>query len=145
MDTNKNKNNVDSIFKNNQNNIIKDNYQKSEEYSKKIEINKKLEEIGNYILGETIGEGAFAKVKLARHKQTDEKVAIKILNKEIIDINKIRKEIKILQNLKHINIIQLYEIIETKNKLYIVMEYCENQDLFSLIKYKHHLTEIESC
>ena len=145
MDKNKNKNNVDSIFKNNQNNIIKDNYQKSEEYSKKIEINKKLEEIGNYILGETIGEGAFAKVKLARHKQTDEKVAIKILNKEIIDINKIRKEIKILQRLKHINIIQLYEIIETKNKLYIVMEYCENQDLFSLIKYKHHLTEIESC
>ena len=145
MDKNKNKNNVNSIFKNNQNNIIKDNSEKSEEYSKKIEINKKLEEIGNYILGETIGEGAFAKVKLARHKQTDEKVAIKILNKEIIDINKIRKEIKILQRLKHINIIQLYEIIETKNKLYIVMEYCKNQDLFSLIKYKHHLTEIESC
>ena len=145
MDKNKNKNNVNSIFKNIETNIINDKYQKLEENLKKIEINKKSEEIGNYILEETIGEGGFAKVKLAIHKQTNEKVAIKILNKELIDINKIRKEIKILQRLKHINIIQIYEIIETKNKLYIVMEYCENQDLFSLIKHKYHLTEIESC
>ena len=37
---------------------------------------------GNYILEETIGEGAFAKVKLGTHIHTGEKVAIKILNKE---------------------------------------------------------------
>ena len=57
----------------------------------------KIGKIGNYIIGETIGEGAFGKVKLARHIPTGEKVAIKILNKERIDINKIKKEIKILK------------------------------------------------
>ena len=77
MDKNKNKNNVNSIFKNIETNIINDKYQKLEENLKKIEINKKSEEIGNYILEETIGEGAFAKVKLANHKQTNEKSQLK--------------------------------------------------------------------
>ncbi len=37
--------------------------------------------VGSYILGKTIGEGNYAKVKLATHQITDEKVAIKILDK----------------------------------------------------------------
>ena len=130
--------NINSIFQK-----IKNNFTKN--YSKKIKAKKPPKKIGNYIIGETIGEGAFAKVKLGRHIPTEEKVAIKILSKERIDINKIKKEIKILQRLKHVNIIQIYEIIETKKHLYIIMEYCSGQDLFSLIRSKHHLTEIESC
>ena len=103
---------------------------------------------GNYILEETIGEGAFAKVKLGKHIQTGEKVAIKILNKKTIynfDIKKVKKEINILQRLKHKNIIQLYEIIETKKNLYIVMEYCEGKELFEYIVERKHLTEREAC
>lgn len=43
--------------------------------------------IGNYKLGETIGEGTFGKVKLGVHVLTGERVAIKILVKEkIIDV-----------------------------------------------------------
>ena len=143
----KRKNSNISIFQKIKNNISQ-NFPKSEERFKKIKINKKRDKIGkigNYIIGETIGEGAFGKVKLARHIPTGEKVAIKILNKERIDINKIKKEIKILKKLKHINIIQLYEVLETKKHLYIVMEYCNGQELFTLIKSKHHLTEIEAC
>jgi 5'-AMP-activated protein kinase catalytic alpha subunit len=41
----------------------------------------KQKKIGNYILGKTIGEGTFGKVKLASHTLTKEKVAIKILVK----------------------------------------------------------------
>ncbi len=48
---------------------------------------EKEKKIGNYILGKTIGEGTFGKVKLANHTLTGEKVAIKILVKEkIIDV-----------------------------------------------------------
>ena len=115
---------------------------------------------GNYILEETIGEGAFAKVKLATHIYTGEKVAIKILNKEKLmednfddfnnsdngsDIQKIRKEINILKRLKHKNVIQLYEIMESKSNLYIVMEYCEGKELFDYIVKKKYLSEIEAC
>ena len=102
----------------------------------KIKVQKKYSrKKGNYYLEETIGEGAFAKVKLGIHIPTGEKVAIKILNKDRLfedpseDINKIRKEINILKRIRHKNVIQLYEIIESKSNLYIVMEYCENGDL----------------
>ena len=145
MDKNINKTEKNSIFNQIQHNMIENISQKSEEHFKKIPIEKKQEKIGDYILGETIGEGAFAKVKLAYHTPTNEKVAIKIINKEKIDINKINKEIKILQRIKHINIIQIYEIIETDFYFYIVMEYCENKDLFFLIKTKHNLSELDSC
>ena len=49
------------------------------------------------------------------------------------DIQKIRKEINILKRLKHKNVIQLYEIMESKSNLYIVMEYCPGGELFHYI------------
>ena len=126
--------------------------------------NKKPKRKGNYILEETIGEGAFAKVKLGKHIYTGEKVAIKILNKDKLfqddneenenendndsilnDIKKIRKEINILKRLKHRNIVQLYEIMESKTNLYIIMEYCEGKDLFDYIVKKRFLSEKEAC
>ena len=38
--------------------------------------------VGKYELGRTLGEGTFAKVKFARNRETEEHVAIKILDKE---------------------------------------------------------------
>ena len=52
--------------------------------------------VGSYIIGDTIGEGTFGKVKLAIHISTGEKVAIKILDKEKIidnDDNAFAKEV----------------------------------------------------
>jgi len=128
----------------------------------KIMVQKKItRRKGNYILEETIGEGAFAKVKLGTHIHTGEKVAIKILNKEKLfeealednlangiegcDIQKIRKEINILKRLRHKNVIQLYEIMESKTNLYIVMEYCEGKELFDYIVRHKYLSEREAC
>jgi 5'-AMP-activated protein kinase, catalytic alpha subunit len=49
--------------------------------------NDKGSRIGSYLLGKTIGEGTFGKVKLATHLPTGEKVAVKILVKaKIIDV-----------------------------------------------------------
>jgi 5'-AMP-activated protein kinase catalytic alpha subunit len=104
---------------------------------------------GPYLMGDTIGEGAFAKVKLAIHIQTKEKVAIKIIDKEKTfkkeeDIIRVEKEIDILKKLKHNNIIQLYEIMESKKNLYIVMEYCDGKELFEYIVNKKKLNENEA-
>ena len=131
-------------------------------HDRKIMVQKKLQRRkGNYILEETIGEGAFAKVKLGTHIHTGEKVAIKILNKDKLfeealednlangiegcDIQKIRKEINILKRLRHKNVIQLYEIMESKTNLYIVMEYCEGKELFDYIVRNKYLSEKEAC
>ena len=73
--------------------------------------------IGNYLIEKSIGEGTFGKVKLGTHTLTGEKVAIKILEKDRItdvsDVERVTREIHILKLIRHPNIIQLYEIIET--------------------------------
>ena len=70
--------------------------------------------IGQYNIGRTIGKGTFGKVKLGTHILTEEKVAVKILEKERIkdsaDIERVTREIHILQLIRHPNIIQLYEV-----------------------------------
>ena len=105
---------------------------------------------GHYILGKVLGEGAFGKVKKATHIYTNQTVAIKILNKQKIiedddDKKRVEEEIKILKKLKHKNIIQLYEIMENNKYIYLVMEYCENKELFDYIVKRQNLSELEAC
>src|SRR3990167_3897756 len=74
-----------------------------------------------FIILRTLGKGSFGKVKEARHVISGEKIAIKILKKDMMkkedDMMRIRREIDILRRVRHPNIIQLYEVIETRNKL----------------------------
>ncbi|OMJ87155.1 hypothetical protein SteCoe_11154 [Stentor coeruleus] len=105
--------------------------------------------IGSYEIGKTIGEGTFGKVKLGVHIKTQEKVAIKVLEKERIcdvsDVERVSREIHILKLIRHPNIIQLYEIIETPKKLYLIMEYASGGELFDYIVKHNKLSEHESC
>ena len=120
----------------------KDNINSQTNHKKKL--NK-----GPYILGESLGEGAFAKVRLATQIHIKEKCAIKIVDKRFLenvqDIQRLRKEIKILKKIRHKNIIQLYDIMESKTNLYFVMEYCKGGELFDYIVKKKRLTEKEAC
>ena len=110
--------------------------------------------IGNYSLGKTIGEGTFGKVKLGIHVPTQEKVAIKVLEKDRIcdvsDIERVSREIHILKLIRHPDIIQLYEvtniqIIETPRKLYLIMEYASGGELFEYIVKQKKIREKEAC
>lgn len=108
------------------------------------------EKIGNYLLKETLGEGAFGLVKLGVHIITNHKVAIKILDKnrmkdEEEDIVRVKNEIRILKRMKHRFIVQLYEIIESRNKIYLVLEYCQGKELFDYIVDSSRLDEQEAC
>ena len=100
--------------------------------------NNEEKQIGNYILIKEIGSGGFAKVFLALHIPTGEKVAIKILNKLMFKVGsenhkRLQREISILKCVKHQNVIKLYEVMETPQKIYLVMELCENGELFDYI------------
>jgi 5'-AMP-activated protein kinase catalytic alpha subunit len=88
-------------------------------------------------LGKSIGEGTFGKVKLGTHILTNESVAIKILEKEkiadVADVERVAREIHILKIVRHPQVVQLYEIIETQKKLYLIMEYASKGELFDYI------------
>lgn len=104
---------------------------------------------GNYTIGKSIGEGTFGKVKLGIHHITQEKVAIKILEKDRIteqaDVERVAREINILKMLRHPNIIQLYEIIETPKQIFLIMEYASGGELFEYIVANNRINERESC
>ena len=110
--------------------------------------------IGKYRIEKTIGQGTFGKVKLGVHTLTEEKVAVKILEKlkikELADAERVAREIHILKLNRHPNIIQLYEvshiqIIETVRNLYLIMEYVSGGELFDYISDNEKLSEIEAC
>ena len=67
---------------------------------------------GQYELHDTIGTGGFAKVKLATHLVTGEKVAIKIMDKKMLgeDLPRIRLEIDAMKVLRHQNICKLLQV-----------------------------------
>ncbi|XP_015888950.3 serine/threonine-protein kinase ATG1a [Ziziphus jujuba] len=92
--------------------------------------------IGDYILGRTIGSGSFAVVRRARHRQLGIEVAIKEIDKRQLSTKvseNLLKEISILSTINHPNIIRLFEAIQTPDKIYIVLEYCEGGDLAAYI------------
>jgi 5'-AMP-activated protein kinase catalytic alpha subunit len=107
-----------------------------------------VEQVGHYAIGKTIGQGTFGKVKAGIHDKTGEKVAIKILEKnkirEVADVERVAREIHILKLIRHPNLIQLYEIIETSTRLYLIMEFASGGELFDYIVKHRRLKEGEA-
>ncbi|OAY24962.1 CBL-interacting serine/threonine-protein kinase 12 [Manihot esculenta] len=93
--------------------------------------------LGRYEIGKLLGHGTFAKVYLARNVKTNESVAIKVIDKEKILkgglIAHIKREISILRRVRHPNIVQLFEVMATKAKIYFVMEYVRGGELFNKV------------
>ncbi|XP_020085096.1 serine/threonine-protein kinase ATG1a isoform X1 [Ananas comosus] len=93
--------------------------------------------VGDYMLGERIGSGSFAVVWRARHRQSGAEVAVKEIDKMKVD-GKFRegllKEITILRNISHPNIVRLYQAIQTEDRIFLVLEYCTGGDLAGYIQ-----------
>jgi len=100
--------------------------------------------VGDFIIGKTIGQGTFNKVKIARHVHSNEQVAIKLIDKQKIiseaDHKRLAKELKILRKVRHPNIIQLYEILEDQRYYYVATEYASRGELFQHIVKNEKLT-----
>ncbi|XP_019554258.3 uncharacterized protein LOC109423725 isoform X2 [Aedes albopictus] len=94
---------------------------------------EKLVRVGYYELDKTIGKGNFAVVKLASNVITNSKVAIKIIDKTCLDEENLAKtfrEISILKVLHHPHITRLYEVMESRNKIYLVTEHAARGEIF---------------
>eukprot|EP01016_Furgasonia_blochmanni_P034583 TRINITY_DN3755_c0_g1_i11.p1 TRINITY_DN3755_c0_g1~~TRINITY_DN3755_c0_g1_i11.p1 ORF type:complete len:632 (+),score=113.56 TRINITY_DN3755_c0_g1_i11:321-2216(+) len=80
-----------------------------------------------YEIVKLIGKGAHAKVYLCLNQDDEKEYAVKVFNKKIISKNSnsvpsLINEIKIMRMINHENIIKLYQVYETKDSIYLVME-----------------------
>lgn len=107
---------------------------------------KRETKFGDYILGQTIGEGEFGKVKLGWKKTGGIQVAIKLIRRDSLGNNpnrlpKIYREIAILRGLQHPNIVRLHEMVETERHIGIILEYASGGELFDYILNHRYLKD----
>lgn len=107
---------------------------------------RKETKFGDYVLGQTLGEGEFGKVKLGWKKDGSVQVAIKLIRLEALGSNpsrlpKIHREISILRELSHPNIVRLHEMVETKSVIGIILEYASGGELFDYILNQRYLKD----
>ncbi|XP_072369151.1 serine/threonine-protein kinase SIK1 isoform X2 [Scyliorhinus torazame] len=103
--------------------------------------------VGFYEIEKTLGKGNFAVVKLARHRVTKSRVAIKIIDKTRLEpgnLEKIYREVQIMKLLNHPHIVKLYQVMETKDMLYIVTEFAQNGEMFDYLSTNGPLSESEA-
>lgn len=90
-----------------------------------------------YETKEQIGLGASGQVLRAVSRVAGTQVAVKIVNKQGLDTAselRIRREIRILQHAKHENILELYDVFETCERLYLVTEYIDGGTLYGYLQ-----------
>ncbi|XP_037301666.1 cyclin-dependent kinase-like 1 isoform X2 [Manduca sexta] len=94
-----------------------------------------------------LGEGSYGLVYKCRNRDTGEIVAVKkfVENEDDPLIRKIAlREIRMLKNLKHPNLVNLIEVFRRKRKLHLVFEYCDHTVLHELEKYPAGCPELLS-
>ncbi|CAI0469851.1 unnamed protein product [Linum tenue] len=104
--------------------------------------------VGKYELGRTVGEGSFAKVKFAKNVETGDSVAIKILDREQVlrhkMVEQLKREISTMKLIKHPNVVKIFEVMASRSKIYIVLEFVDGGELFDKIAKHGRLKEDEA-
>ena len=104
-------------------------------------------QIQNYKFISLLGEGGMATVYLAQDNKFDTNVAVKLLNKEFVNNENIRKrflaEARSMFKMSHPNIIKVTDLIEDGDTVAFVMEYVEGETLKEYIERKGKLNDSE--
>lgn len=121
----------------------------SDRKHKELDVFKEGETFGDYLIGRVLGQGSFGLVKIATNMRTNKTCAIKIVNKggmdSVEDVERIYREVMILTNLKHRNIIRLFEVFDVGKAIMLSMEYAGGGELHGYWEQKGRLKERETC
>jgi serine/threonine protein kinase len=93
----------------------------------------KKKKISHYVLKEQLGKGNFGAVYKGVDTIKSKPVAVKVINNATLlssrQAQALDREIQIMLNLHHDNIVKLYDHLETQNNHYLILEFCQNGDL----------------
>ncbi|KAL3528975.1 hypothetical protein ACH5RR_008297 [Cinchona calisaya] len=92
---------------------------------------------GKYEMGRLLGQGTFAKVYYGKNLKTSESVAIKVINKDQVKkqgmMEQIKREISVMRLVRHPNVVEIKEVMATKQKIFFIMEYIKGGELFAKV------------
>ncbi|KAG7473606.1 hypothetical protein MATL_G00097650 [Megalops atlanticus] len=105
--------------------------------------------IGSYYAvkaNEVLGGGRFGQVHKCAELSSGLTLAAKIIKvKGIKDRDEVKNEIGVMNQLNHVNLIQLYDAFESRTNLTLIMEYVEGGELFDrIIDENYQLTELDA-
>ncbi|KAF7278138.1 hypothetical protein GWI33_008755 [Rhynchophorus ferrugineus] len=102
--------------------------------------NSLSDRIEDYEVHNLLGKGGFASVYRARCRKTGTDVAIKMIDKKLMQaegmVGRVQQEVSIHSRLKHPSILELYTFFEDANYVYLILELCHNGELQHYIKKK---------
>ncbi|PKI65976.1 hypothetical protein CRG98_013642 [Punica granatum] len=88
-------------------------------------------------MGRFLGQGTFAKVYYGKNIESQESVAIKVINKDHVKkeglMEQIKREISVMRLVRHPNVVELKEVMATRGKIFFVMEYVRGGELFAKV------------
>jgi serine/threonine protein kinase len=104
---------------------------------------------GPYVLLERLGEGGAGQVFKARHRRLDRLVALKLIRKELLAdpevVGRFHREIQVLSQLDHPNIVHAYDAGAAGGTHFLAMEYVEGTDLGRLVKQGGPMPVFQAC
>ncbi len=110
---------------------------------------KRIWTIQDFEIGTRLGSGRFGKAYLAREKQTHFVVVLKSMRKQnLIDCKhekQLRREIDIQSHLTHPNILKLYGYFWDDKRIYLILEYAPEGDVFTELRSAGNFNERKSA
>ena len=104
--------------------------------------------VGNYDLIRLLGEGAFSRVFLGRHVITGQSVAVKVVRRESLSteqaLTRFNREVALLKQMHHPLIAELYEVIQTPEAVYLVLELLDGGSMLDYVNRHGKLCEDEA-
>jgi 5'-AMP-activated protein kinase, catalytic alpha subunit len=104
---------------------------------------------GRYELGRVLGHGNFGRVHAARDLRTGRVVAVKVLSKDKVVhagmMEQIKRETAVMKRVSHPNIVELYEVMATRSKIYLALELARSEELFGRIVHAGRVKEDVAC
>ncbi|KAK6912508.1 Protein kinase domain [Dillenia turbinata] len=88
-------------------------------------------------MGRLLGQGTFAKVFYGKLLNSGDSVAIKVINKDRVRkegmMDQIQREISVMRLVRHPNVVEIKEVMATKTKIFVIMEYVKGGELFKKV------------
>ncbi|XP_039348485.1 death-associated protein kinase 2 isoform X2 [Mauremys reevesii] len=110
---------------------------------------QKVEDV--YEIGEELGSGQFAIVKKCQERSTGVEYAAKFIKKRQsrasrrgVRREEIEREVNILQQILHANIIKLHDVYENRTDVVLILELVSGGELFDFLAQKESLSEEEA-